>query len=150
MTLHEILSIINIAFRFSSILPHLKNLIPEWKMKILTKVILVLMALQVSFALEVSPRDVRAHVIESFRPFHEAHIVINTEREDIIISKEVICSNFLFECSDKSEYEVLQGFVDVINSIRDRAYKAWSDMTIDKRCFASKSYEKQSIFNCIK
>ncbi|MFG1485422.1 hypothetical protein [Halobacteriovorax sp. RZ-2] len=119
-------------------------------MKILIKLILVAMAIQASFALEVSPRDVRAHVIESFRPFHEAHIVINTEREDIIISKEVICENFFFECSDKSEYEVLEGFVEVINSIRDRAYKAWSDMTIDKRCFASRSFQKQSIFSCIK
>lgn len=112
---------------------------------------IVVMMTKSIFAACTAPRDISLHIIDSFKPFHDAYVVLGVEHENIVVTRDVICTNFAFDCGDKTDYEVLEEFVAVVSKIRDRAYEGWKDVEVNKKCFASKSNEslvKQSISNC--
>lgn len=119
-------------------------------MKNLMRAIFVMILVKSALATCVAPRDLQVYVVESFLPFHNTHAIVSLDREDIIISKDIVCRNFDFNCEDKSDYEVLEGFVKKLIQIRNVAYESWQDITVDKKCFAPKSIQKQSISSCLK
>lgn len=119
-------------------------------MKNLIKLVFVMMMVKATFASCIAPREISIHIVDSFKPFHSAYVVLGLERENVVVSRDVVCSNFAFDCGDKSDYEVLEVFVKVISVIRDRAYESWKDIEVNKKCFASISEKKQSLTSCFK
>ena len=116
----------------------------------LMRAIFAIFLVKAALATCVAPRDLQVYVVESFLPFHNTHVVVSMDREDLIISKDVVCTNFEFDCADKSDYEVLESFVQELIQIRKVAYESWQDITVDKKCFVPTSVRKQSISDCLK